>query len=73
MTLLANRFAPTTFIIGFLEKDLADVVSADTAWGDRTGRYSHRAVEGGLSAMLRELSPLSGPLTRRLWVQTKSP
>lgn len=72
MTLLANRFVPTTFIIGFLERDLAGVVSADTAWRHGIGRYSHRAAEGGLSAMLRELAPLSGPLTRQLWVQTRS-
>jgi len=72
MTLLANRFAPTTFVIGFLERDVDAVVRADTAWCAGIGRFSHRAVAGDLGAMLGELEPLSGPLTRRLWVQTNS-
>ena len=72
MTLLGNRFAPTTFIIGFLEGDLAAVVRADTSWRDGIGRYTHRTVGGDLGAMLRQLEPLSAPLTRSLWVQTNS-
>ena len=71
-TLFANKFAPTTFKIGFLERDLDTVISVDTAWRRGIGQYSHRVLGGELSTMLSELEPLSGPLTRLLWVRTKS-
>ena len=70
--LLTNKFAPTTFIIGFLERDLERIVNVDTNWRSTIGRFGFRPVSGGLSTMLRELEPLSGPVKRALWVETKS-
>jgi hypothetical protein len=72
MTLFCNSFAPTTFTIGFLERDLDAVGRANTAWRDRIGSYTQRAVRGDLNVMLRQLEPLSAPVTRQLWVQTNS-
>src|SRR5262245_36742034 len=70
--LFANRFAPTTFIIGFLERALEHVVNVDTNWRSTIGRFAFRPFAGDLSAMLCELEPLSGPTKRALWVETKS-
>lgn len=70
--LFANQFAPTTFVIGFLERDLERIVNVDTNWRSTIGNFSFRPVAGDLSAMLRELEPLSGPKKRALWVETKS-
>ena len=70
--MFANKFAPTTFIIGFLERDLERIVNVDTNWRSTIGRFGFRPVSGGLSTMLRELEPLSGPMKRALWVETKS-
>ena len=70
--LFANKFAPTTFCVGFLDRDLERIVNVDTNSRSLVGEFSSRPVGGDLSTMLRELEPLSGPMTRALWVETKS-
>jgi hypothetical protein len=70
--LFANKFAPTTFCAGFLNRDLERIVNVDTNWKSLIGQFSFRRVAGNLSTMLRELEPLSGGMTRALWVETKS-
>jgi len=70
--LFANKFAPTTFCVGFLDRDLERIVNVDTNSRSLNGQFSFRPVVGDLSTMLQELEPLSGPMTRALWVETKS-
>jgi hypothetical protein len=70
--LLANKFAPTTFIVGFLDRDLERIVNVDTNWRSTIGHYAFRPVVGDLGTMLSELEPLSAPTRRALWVETKS-
>ena len=70
MNLLDGRYAPITDSMGFLEADFAAVVAADRRWREAHGSYHGRPVQGPLPALLDSLLPLTGPLLRRLWVQT---
>jgi hypothetical protein len=70
MNLLADRHAPITDAIGFLEADFAQVVAADARWRDSLGGYRCRRIGGPLPSMLNALLPLTGPLLRYIWVQT---
>ncbi len=72
MPLLENKFAPTTFCIGFLEADIGSVSDTDLTWRKSIGRYHQKVCEGDIEALLTELEPLSGPLTRYLWVSTSA-
>lgn len=72
MLLLGNRYAPTTFAIGFLECSMAVATEADRAWRANMGNWSSRDLSGSLASHLDCLSPLSGPKTQHLWVSTES-
>ena len=71
MSLLANRFVPTTFHIGFLECHLEIARQADQKWRESLGGYSFRDLSGNLDSLLTALDPLSGPLTRCIWIATR--
>jgi hypothetical protein len=70
MTLLGGQYAPLTESIGFLESPFETVVAADRKWRLAHGGYNGRAVAGPLCVQLESLLPLTGPMLRRLWVQT---
>jgi hypothetical protein len=72
LTLLAERFAPTTSSIGFLQAPLEDADAAMSAW--RRGLYPHVGTEvlaGDLPSLLARLEPLvGGSRPRELLVKT---
>src|SRR5438876_96369 len=68
--ILSNRFAPTTFCVGFLEAPLEAVVDADAKWRKEYGKYSIIRVRGDLGIQLTQLGPLTGPQCRCLWSAT---
>jgi hypothetical protein len=73
MYLLNNRFAPTTFAIGFLEAPLPLVADACLDWLDGNPMPVTRSpIEDPLSESLRRLEPLTRGPWRRLWVETRS-
>lgn len=77
ITLLDERFAPTTSTIGFLRVDLTTASDALATW--LSGLGSQRQVRrhdlhGDLPRMLQRLSPLTGGTRpRRLLVATQNP
>lgn len=73
MYLLDNRFAPTTFGIGFLEAPLTMVSEACLSWLQGIGRpVKAIAVQGSLEELLPRLEPLLNTPRRELWIQTGS-
>jgi len=68
--MLNNQFAPTTFCLGLLEAPLEAVVETDWEWRNKTPIYSFRRLYGELAEMLRQLEPLTGPLSKHMWVAT---
>lgn len=71
MHLLDGRYDPITESMGFLDADFATVVAADREWRSSYGTYLGRPVHGALCTLLDSLLPLTGPLLRRLWVETR--
>jgi len=69
--LLGNRLAPITQAVGFLEASFVDVISADRQWRDEIGSYPVRPLVGDLSTILSALLPLTGPVSRYLWLSTE--
>lgn len=70
MKLLGDRYAPITFAAGFLETDFATVVAADEVWRARLGGHIMRPLRGAFEDLLDKLLPLTGPLSRYVWVRT---
>ncbi|HEY7364501.1 MAG TPA: hypothetical protein VIE37_10370 [Methylomirabilota bacterium] len=70
MNLLGGRYAPLTEAIGFLEADFSQVVEADQRWRASLGGYAGHPINGAFPALLDALLPLTGPLTRYVWVPT---
>jgi hypothetical protein len=71
--LLNGAFAPITFSVGFLEKDIEEIHDAHLKWNERnhvTVRVDR--ISGSLPEMLTHLTPLTAPLRRQMWVITKS-
>lgn len=70
LALLGNRFAPITQAIGFLEAPFTSVVDADHEWRTTIGDYPSRPFVGALPDALSALLPLTGPLSRYIWIAT---
>jgi hypothetical protein len=70
MQLLENRFAPATNCIGFLESQFETVCDADRQWRNEIGRFTFQYSAGTLESSLSLLAPLSGPMSRHLWLET---
>jgi len=74
MSLLANRFAPITFQIGFVRADLRAVVGQYARWQHWFARAVARtSVAGSLATKLERMLPLDGDGQRVLFSSTQSP
>jgi hypothetical protein len=71
VTLLAGKYAPITDGAGFLAADFAKVVEADLRWRATLGGYTSRRFRGGLEVAFAALLPLTGPVVRHVWVETR--
>jgi hypothetical protein len=70
--LLGGHYAPITDAVGFLEADFSRVVEADQRWRASLGGYAGHPISGALPTSLDALLPLTGPLTRYVWVQASA-
>ena len=74
MALLANRFAPLTFQVGFIRADLDAVVGQYIRWQHLLARLVTRSsVTGSLESKLERILPLDDDGQRVLFSATQSP
>ena len=70
LSLLGNRLAPVTSLVGFLESPFEQVRAAMEQWRRGLGRLRSEPTSAGLEASLMRLEPLTMPPSRELILET---